>query len=318
MKNKERVSSIFDLQKKYYSGELEKSDFINKMFSHHKFLYDYRSLLGVGDIKTITLTRDDIHVETEAGVRLVVDPSDSRSCPIEAFNFGVFERSDRSSIMKIASVSKVIFDVGANLGWYSLLLAKTYPAAEVYAFEPLPRTYSMLQKNMSLNLLSNLKSFNLAVFNNKDNIDLYWSELESGSTSIANLREYADATMIKVPAITLDEFCSQKNIYPDFIKLDIEGSELFALEGAKEVLTIKRPTIFCELLRKWAVKCGYEVNEVLAYLHKYRYVGYVFKKGIFEKIEEITEETTFTNFYFFPIEKSQEMMALDFQISMEN
>ena len=302
MKNKKHDSTLFELQQQYVTGNLEKSSYINKMYLRHKLLYEYEPLLGVGDTKTITLTSDDIILETVAGVKLLVDKSDSRSCPIEALNFGTFEKSDRSAIMKIARESNVIFDIGANVGWYSLLLAKTYPAAQVYAFEPLPRTYSLLQKNMSLNSLTNLSSFNIAIFNNKKMIDLFWSETESGSTSIANLREYDDTKLIKVPAITLDEFCLSNKIYPNFIKLDIEGSELFALQGAKKVLQNKRPTIFCELLRKWAKKCGYEVNEVFEYLRNFDYKCYAVNNEKFMEVAQITEETATTNFYFYPKE----------------
>lgn len=63
----------------------------------------------------------------------------------------------------------------------------------------------------------------------------------------------------------MDDWNKENNIYPDFIKCDVEGAELLVLKGGEETLKSKKPVIFIELIRKWAQKFNYHPNEVIKF-----------------------------------------------------
>ena len=104
----------------------------------------------------------------------------------------------------MAKKSNIVFDVGANIGYYSLLAAISNKEAKVFAFEPVPRIYEYLNHNIELNRLSNVITSCSAVTNFDDEITLY---IPAGNipTATAILEGFREAEEeLKVPAITLD------------------------------------------------------------------------------------------------------------------
>jgi FkbM family methyltransferase len=294
-----KKNELVGLQEKYFRNEISKSDYINLMYQRHLLLFEYSQLLNSdADINKIEIDASGIVLRTRQGLKFKVDTKDHRSCPIEALNFKVFEQSERAIMLRIASKAQIIFDVGANVGWYSLMFSTLPNLKKISAFEALPQTYKLLTHNVNLNEVKNIELNNLAIYDSAREIELYWSETESGSTSIANIKEDYNAQKQRVNAITLDQYSERTGIWPDFIKIDIEGGELFALRGAGRILEEAKPTIFCELLRKWARKCGYDVNDILKLMAEKGYKCYCAKDGRLDRIDRITENTANTNFYF--------------------
>ena len=83
-----------------------------------------------------------------------------------------------------------------------------------------------------------------------------------------------------------------------FIKIDVEGNELKVLKGAIETIVENRPLVYCELLRKHAKRFGYQPNEVIELMYKYGYICKTMCGGELTRIDEITEKTAETNFFF--------------------
>ena len=134
----------------------------------------------------------------------------------------------------------VALDVGANVGAYSLLLGRwTGPSGAVFAFEPAPDPFNGLVRHIHLNGLDDVvKPMRLAIGDASSNARL----LLAGTAGESRLATAVDssASIVTVPVTTIDEFCAQERIEPDFIKIDIEGFELAALRGARETIRARR------------------------------------------------------------------------------
>lgn len=135
----------------------------------------------------------------------------------------------------------VIFDVGANTGRIALSLGKTFPKAEIYAFEPNPKTFIELERNaVSRNIVCHAKGLS----DKQGMLDIFSSsnEIESEHTCLypevlSHFHQYDDIESYSVVIDTIDCFCSQKSIpHIDFLKIDTEGHELSVLIGAKQML----------------------------------------------------------------------------------
>lgn len=129
-------------------------------------------------------------------------------------------------------------DIGANIGWYSLMLDKIMPAGcQVYAFEPDPLNYQLLLTNLQLNTANKVNAIQKAVAEKKEIKKLYrYSNKNLGRHSLLDINE---GDFVEVEAVVLDDFFAANNIDINkvkFAKIDVEGYEYFALLGAVKVL----------------------------------------------------------------------------------
>lgn len=132
----------------------------------------------------------------------------------------------------------VALDIGANIGWYSLLLDRKMPVGcQIYAFEPDPLNYQLLMFNIQLNGVSKVRAIKNALSNKKEIKKLYrYSNRNLGRHSLLNINT---GDFVEVEALVLDDFLQEINIdfnKVKFAKIDIEGYEYFALSGALKVL----------------------------------------------------------------------------------
>jgi FkbM family methyltransferase len=187
-------------------------------------------------------------------------------------------RMENEYAMKMISCmqgKKSILDIGANAGFYSVLAGTLFPKAKVYAFEPIPQTFRALEENLRLNGCGNVIATNIALTDERhfeQAATMYFADIESGSASFRNIRERSSAKAVPVTLDTLDRFCEKNSVRPDFLKIDVEGSELFVLRAGDVVDYI------CSL--------GYEM--------------YIIRNSDLVCLTAITEETEDTNFVFLP------------------
>lgn len=133
----------------------------------------------------------------------------------------------------LASRARVCFDIGANVGMYTLLFARRSP--KVVAFEPLPRNVAYLHRILRLNHLKNVTVVPWAV-TERSGVGRF---AETGDSSLGHLAREGEQP---VALTTCDDFVEQFGVHPDLIKIDVEGEEVAVLRGARRTLT-RRPAI---------------------------------------------------------------------------
>jgi len=151
------------------------------------------------------------------------------------------ESSTIELIRKEVQKGMHVFDLGANIGWFTLVFSKLVGhTGHVYSFEPDPYTFGILKENIKLNNLKNVSIFQLATSNKVGTANLYLDYLQDGSNKLKTKTQNENSVEIKTT--TLDEFCKEHKTKVDLIKMDIEGSEPKTFEGMKNVI-LKNPNI---------------------------------------------------------------------------
>jgi len=296
---------ISDTRNKFLKGDIAKPEFIQSMYQeHHAKLFDYAEYIKQTNIASIEIS-DDMVVLTsrDKGLKMICPFGDYRVAPIEALNFLDYETTDSAMIMRLVSSADCVIDIGANMGWYAINIAKAYPLTEVHAFEPIPKTHSFLEKNIALNNVSNISPYNFGLSDARKDLTFYFYPEGSGNASSENMSGRDDAELLICHVERLDDFVSKNDLHVDFIKCDVEGAELFAFKGGINTLKRDKPIVFTEMLRKWAAKFGYHPNEIITLFSN---IGYKCFSAEGENLVEVLmmdENTIETNFFFLHIEK---------------
>ena len=201
---------------------------------------------------------------------------------------GIFEKAETQFVTKFLKPGMVFFDIGANFGQYTLLGAKCVGATgEVHSFEPSNRMFTELTFNVSLNGFSDNCILNNVALSNKEGIARL-SKYENGCEvygSLGNQNRLSDSSILayeEVKTVTIDSYTQRYNIdHVDFIKMDIEGAELLAIQGANQLLSrLDSPTIVLEMADINTDGFGYKAIEIWDYLENLGYCLYCFdKKG---------------------------------------
>jgi len=125
----------------------------------------------------------------------------------------------------------VFLDIGANIGFWSLYVAQTFPTAPIYAIEANPNTFSILEKNVAVNGFSNIHPFNFGVAGKNGSMPLYLNE--SGNRGGDTLKQTDGARReINIAVRTLHSFVEEMEIPEiELIKVDIEGMECEMFEA---------------------------------------------------------------------------------------
>jgi len=132
---------------------------------------------------------------------------------------------------------KIIFDIGANVGVYSVLFSIRYPESEIYAFEPVPETYQNLLKNIELNGCQNIHAFNFGFWDKETELEMgIPSDRKSNNTGLYSIYHNKEQVVVKAKFVNLDQWCFDNNKCPDMIKIDAEGAEYTILSNGTKAL----------------------------------------------------------------------------------
>jgi len=167
----------------------------------------------------------------------------------EAFVRGEGEPSVQAFIAQHLKPGMVFYDLGTNLGFFSLVAARQIgPSGHVYGFEPDPEIAQRVRSNLSRNGFENFTVTEAAVWCETGKVSFSRSDASAspdrGTGQIANTP--GQERTISVPAIALDDFLKTARP-PNLIKCDVEGAEIEALRGAVSVLAGYHPDIVCEI-----------------------------------------------------------------------
>lgn len=164
-------------------------------------------------------------------------------------HLGMQEVEQSQCLTKLLQAGQVFFDVGANVGFYTLLGSRLVRSiGQVVAFEPMPRNLAFLYRHVRLNRADNVTILPLAcadtlateLFIAGENHALGRLEGRNGEAGGSSPR----SSGMLVATISLDVAAEKLGLRPDVIKIDVEGAELRVLEGAANILAQVRPAIF--------------------------------------------------------------------------
>jgi FkbM family methyltransferase len=134
----------------------------------------------------------------------------------------------------------IALDVGANLGWYSVLLNRlSVPGARIFAFEPDPESYRLLNKNLHANDAARVTAFNLALGDSPGIATLHRYRHSNNGRHTLLAGGNTSGGVVDVPVNTLESFWTTNELGDRpirFLKIDVEGFEYFVLRGAGELL----------------------------------------------------------------------------------
>jgi FkbM family methyltransferase len=155
---------------------------------------------------------------------------------------GSYEAEKQRLMTQIVKPATVFLDIGANVGFYTLLAATLVgKSGKVFAFEPLPRNIRFLERHLKMNAVHNATVLRAAVSDRTGAATFQ----KGKSHSMGHLTDRSDEDGIAVELVSLDDLIFKGILpLPDYMKIDVEGAELSVLKGAQHLLTAGRPTIF--------------------------------------------------------------------------
>ena len=167
-----------------------------------------------------------------------------------------------AALKAAVSPGNVVFDIGANVGAYSMLCA-TWAGehGRVYAFEPAPAARAGLMRHLALNGLADRVVVQPQAVSDRISKAPF---LITASGGDSRLLQHGVSGAVMVRTLAIDDFCAARGVTPDVIKMDIEGAELAALRGARHTIARcgSRLALFVELHPSlWAAQ-GYSRRDL--------------------------------------------------------
>ena len=228
--------------------------------------------------------------------------------------YGEFESMEMGFVQRLLRPGMTVLDVGAHHGLYTLRLSKQVGVnGRVIAFEPSPRECRRLEKHLRFNRYSNVHVEHSAAGSEAGEADLY---LVDGFQDWCNsLRPPAlpdPTSTVRVRVRRIDDVLAEQSISKvDFIKLDVEGGELAALNGATGLLHGEsRPAILAEVQDIRTQPWGYPSREIIRFLIRMDYGWFaIAAKGALLPVS-CDQESYDANLVALPVERTEEFLSL--------
>lgn len=169
------------------------------------------------------------------------------------------------------TINKNIIDIGANVGLYSLY-AKFLPDCMFYSFEPFKKVFDILNKNIELNNINNVITYNIGLSDKKEKKELKICSTHNGLNTMGNnpLRFNTD-DINEVDVDTIDNLFYDNNIEVNYIKIDTEGFEYYILKGAEKTINKYKPIIQIEYNITNMKQCDIEPEKIEKLINQLNY-----------------------------------------------
>jgi FkbM family methyltransferase len=176
---------------------------------------------------------------------------------------------DENFFISYCREGDIVVDVGANIGTLTLLSASLVKKnGKVFSFEPHPRTYEYLLKNITLNKFSNIETFCYGVGDKDSVFELTdFSDAKSDDTTNYIIPNTENVKTTKIKVSCLDNLLPSTIKRINLLKIDTEGYELFVLRGAENILD-KTDCIYYESYEPGYNRFGYKTQEVSNLLNR--------------------------------------------------
>lgn len=156
--------------------------------------------------------------------------------------------------MTLSREARVIYDVGAFVGLYSILCRLENTKSDIYAFEPNPYNFNRLNRNLELNNINSVRTLELALGNESNQVDLWVPEEALTSDVSSTIGQHTTSfydfkyKQVQVAQNSIDNLVGDKIIAPpSLMKIDAEFQELKILQGAQQTLQDYAPLLFIEI-----------------------------------------------------------------------
>ncbi len=194
---------------------------------------------------------------------------------------GAIESTESDAFVKLlhmvsqnhAGVTPIVYDIGANTGYYSLLSTSINTEALVHAFEPIPTYTERIKENMALNKVEKRVTIHTIGLSDKD--DTATLHLAgTGSTLEKDFQPDAKESLT-INTYTLDNYVKSNTLPPPHImKIDVENHELPMLQGATQIIKADQPILFIEIIDSYHSFTNTRFTETLKYLKDLSYKIY--------------------------------------------
>jgi FkbM family methyltransferase len=216
-----------------------------------------------------------LKIEGLPGLKLYLDTRDQVITPT-ILVLGKWEPAETGWFLRTVKPGDTVVDAGANVGYYTVIGSRLVgDKGKVYAFEPEPVSFAMLQKNVRLNGLTNVVLEQKALSNRKGILKLFIAHENKGDHRIYQ-PDGESRPSVDVEAVRLDEYFKDQQRAVNVIKMDTQGAEGLILEGMKGLLEGRTdgPTIFMEFWPHGLKGMGTDAGGLLKKLQSYDYRFY--------------------------------------------
>jgi FkbM family methyltransferase len=242
------VARAYAFKRRYRIGD--------RFLARHPRLAD-RLMTLLSPFKTRSVV--DVH-----GHVLQVDPSDYLGLTINR----VYEPEVTRFLQESVRSGQTAIDLGANIGYFTLLLAQLVgPEGRVFAFEPDPANFELLERNVGANNYTNVTCFRKAVADRSGRTLLYRSASNPGDHKLV---DDGSREAVEVEVVALDDALPELRGSVHWIKMDIQGAELAALGGMRALLdSAPELTVVTELSELTLAEFGASVAELVSLMSRF-------------------------------------------------
>lgn len=211
---------------------------------------------------------------TVNGCNIVFSTEDGYSKKLFYTKRGGLDLFEPVVVEKVAERTKtatVFADVGAHIGYYSCIAGIVNPDVRVFSFEMNQNLIGIVRKNIEVNKIHNATVIHGAVSDTADKVFYRSGTYTAGERMLYEKELAAEQNYQACENIVLDEFFISNDIYPDLMKIDVEGAEAKVLRGATRILEKARPIIFLEVHPYKLQIFGDDCDDLLQFLAGYHY-----------------------------------------------
>lgn len=202
-------------------------------------------------------------------------------------NNGIFEEASTKIVKKFIKNGDIVFDIGANIGYYSVIFSKIVgPNGQIFSFEPTKYFSDVLKDNLAANNIKNVELIPLGLSDKKEQLTIQIDGC-SATLHVPGGGELLNQEIISL--ITLDIFVKERNISQiDFVKIDVDGHEPAVLNGGWKIFDFFKPLILLEISHAHYLQYGTNAWDFYKLLKD---------KGLFIYYENTLEELNNLNIF---------------------
>lgn len=214
-------------------------------------------------IDTSYLASEQIHITSE-GLTYHLDLADY--VMRQLYLFDTYESNTLRHFVSLLRPHMTFFDVGANIGAYSLPVAQRLPVGRVIAFEPNPPAISRLRRNIEASGMTNIEVVEKGLSDSKRVASMSETAPDGASgrnLSAAMVSEHVNLGGATVQLTTIDDYCSERNVTQiHAMKIDVEGHEMNVLDGAEATLESSEQMILVIEVNEQAERAGHTRSDL--------------------------------------------------------